>query len=192
MKIYKGNVIDGNFDYSKYYPVSLDGLSILNIAIPNSCYMVEKSEIPEGKLLNGVLDGSLQLKDNPEYFTLRVKEAHEINTKKHLEFQATPFQFQVTRDDDSTITMTFDCSDNSTFNIQRAMETAIKLGNTPFYDGLGIGSDKRWSLTELSQVRDAVDSRLIPSFDTKVQNKLAINNAKSIEELETIISNIKY
>ena len=61
-----------------------------------------------------------------------------------------------------------------------------------FMMGLGIGSDKRWSLTELNQVRDAIDQRLIPSFDIKGQNKLAINNAKSIEELETIISNIKY
>ena len=192
MQLYRGNVKDGKFDYSTFYPVSLDGKSILTIAEPNKCYMVEKSEIPEGKLPDGIVDGVLQLVDSPEYFTLKVKEAHILNTKKHLEFQATPFQFQVTRDDNSTITMTFDCSDNSTFNLQRAIETAIKFGNAPFYDGLGIGSDKRWSLTELNQVRDAIDQRLIPSFDIKGQNKLAINNAKSIEELETIISNIEY
>lgn len=184
MTIYEGNCITPKEDYEGKAFLAPDGCTYSEIPVIG-WQIVEK--LPKGKVYRdgGMVDGF-------DYLPSKKAEAHILNTKKHLEFQATPFQFQVTRDDNSTITMTFDCSDNSTFNIQRAIETAIKFGNAPFYDGLGIGSDKRWSLTELNQVRDAIDERLIPSFDIKGQNKLAINNAKSIEELETIISNIEY
>lgn len=172
-EIFLGQV-DTELEHLKSYPYREATLQ----EIENKDYLkVEDGEI--------IVDIAKKLQD------LKVK-AHEINTEKHIEFQSKPFQFEVTRDDNSTITMTLDCSDNTCFNIERAIKVAQEQDNTPFYDGLGIGSDKRWSVAELMQVYMAVQNRLSPSFDIKGQNKLAINIATTVEELQTIIENISY
>ncbi|NLE05243.1 MAG: hypothetical protein GX638_10665, partial [Crenarchaeota archaeon] len=117
MKIYEGNCITPKEDYEGKAFLAPDGSTYSEIPVIG-WQIVEK--LPEGKVYrDGVMVDSL------DYLPSKKAEAHMLNTKKHLEFQATPFQFQVIRDDNSTITMTFDCSDNSTFNLQRAIETAI-------------------------------------------------------------------
>lgn len=78
MEIYKGNVINGEFDYTKYYPASLDGKQILDEAEPNQCYMVLKTDIPEGKKINGLdSDNKLVLIDDPAYQIKQKQEALE-------------------------------------------------------------------------------------------------------------------
>lgn len=100
MILYRGNIKDGQFDYKKYYPVSLDGKQILDRAIPNGCYAVEKTEIPEGKLLDGIIDNVLCFKDDLTVLQ-KIEQEQLLKELTRIYEEQDPFlqaQFQAARE----------------------------------------------------------------------------------------------
>lgn len=118
--------------------------------------------------------------------------AHNINKEKHLAFQAIPFIVSLTRDNNSTLNMILDCTDNTSDNLLRASVIAKKQGTVIFYDALGNGSDVQFSINEMSIIYNAFINRLEPSFLIKGQTKLAINNATTKAEIDNILLNLSY
>lgn len=87
LKLYRGNVKDGQFPYNTHYPVSLNGLQIFDRAKPNKCYIVLKEDIPEGKLLNGIVDEILILIDDSEYISAQLIKTKLENMAEIYEAQ---------------------------------------------------------------------------------------------------------
>ena len=140
----------------------------------------------------GPIPDNLQDTPKPKTLAELKTEAHAENTKRHLTFQKTPFVYTLIRDNGSSLIMYLDCTDDTCFNLDRAIGVADKTGDAPFYDGLGNGSGTRFSVAELDKVFNAIQNKLKPSFDKKGQAKLDINMATSAEELENILASLVY
>ncbi len=135
---------------------------------------------------------NLQVIEKPLDLSKLKTESHEINKKKHEEFQAKPFILHVTRDNATTVDLILDCTDNTSDNVLRAYLIAEKTGDAPFYGAKGEGSDIRFSYLEMEQVYQQFQARLKPSFDTKGQTKFLIDQAQTVEELQEIMANLDY
>lgn len=127
-----------------------------------------------------------------EYLKQEKAKSHSINTLKHKEFQNKPFDIVIKRDDikKPDLTLIFNCTDDSRFNIKSAYDVAIEDNQVYFYDGRGVGD--YLSTTEMKQAVDQFKDRLNPTFEIKGKTKLAINMAKTTQDLDLILTDLKY